>query len=175
MKLKKLLSSDKIIKIIKETLKNYIERNINDVKAIYSKNISNFKHKNKVIKEKIKNKLNNFYFENVNNNNIIININNNNNNKVVSISLDKIINTQLKYLFSEDKEFDSNSTNKVKEMILENSLFSPEKIYSVSEDLFIYVLSKNVLDESKHVLNEFTKKNIYYLMYGGAFLGCLFN
>ena len=109
-------NNQEMMGIFKDILKGYIESNIKDIKEIFSKSISSFKRENKVMEEKIKNKLNNFYTEN-------------DNNKNYSLLLDEILNLQLGCLFKDNKL---------------NSLLNLEKMNSISESLFILAVTKNV-------------------------------
>ncbi|KAL6593340.1 Dynamin family-domain-containing protein [Neocallimastix sp. 'constans'] len=153
-------NNQEMMGIFKDILKGFIESNIKDIKEIYSKNISSFKHENKVMEEKIKNKLNNFYTEN-------------DNNKNYSLLLDEILNPQLRCSFKDNK-LNSSLMSIGKKMILESSLFNPEKINSISEELFIFAVTNNVKygNKSKDYLDELLINN-NYLLYGGAIIGCL--
>jgi len=143
----------KIIGTLIELLKNYYERNIKDIRGIYSKNISNFKHENKVMEEKVKNKLNNFYMENDNNMN-------------VSILLNEILTSQLKYLSSKDSKSNSNLIKNAMNILIGSAL---TKIISVSKG--VIVESKGVV-EFKPILNKYIEKNIHILC-GSACIGVL--
>ena len=153
-------NTDEIMEMFIEILKNYFERYLKDLEKIYSKNISNFKHENNVMEEKIKNKLNNFYIEN-------------DNNKNYSLLLDEIINPKLIFSFKGDK-LNSSLMSRAKKMISESSLFNLEKINSISKKLFIFALINKIKNDIKFkVFLILLLINNNYLLYGSAIIGCL--
>jgi len=146
--------------IFKDILKGFIEINIKDIKEIYSKSISSFKHENKIMEEKIKNKLNYFYTEN-------------DNNKNYSLLLDEIFNPRLRCSFKDNK-LNSSLMIRGKKMTSENSLLNLEKINSISEELCIFALTNKVKNgiKSKDFLNELLIKN-NYLFYSSTIIDYL--
>jgi len=153
-------NNQEMMGIFKDILKGYIESNIKDIKEIFSKSISSFKRENKVMEEKIKNKLNNFYIEN-------------DNNKNYSLLLDEIINPKLIFSFKGDK-LNSSLMSRAKKMISESSLFNLEKINSISKKLFIFALINKIKNDIKFkVFLILLLINNNYLLYGSAIIGCL--
>jgi len=138
------LSNEKMIGIFKEILKSYIKSNIMDIKEIYCKNISSFKHENKVMEEKIKDKLKNFYIEN-------------DINKDVSLSVDEIINSQSTCSSSVENKLNLNLINNAS-----NTLMKYIGIDSLSNFFLNKWAKKNIYSFYSDV-----KMNTY-LLYGAA-------